>query len=178
MLQAMYPMHDMIRGKVFQAPPPDTDLFAFAPTIHLVSRTPLGKGPLGQVAGGQCRAGQMERLDLEMKLPQPGVGVLNVTGNIQGWSFSDPLPKSFAKVRCSDRQELCKNVIKPRTHTQAPPSPSQMSTITIQDAVAACIHGAVCGAVAITVPVNCWIHLRMSPTYKAHPLAMLGWAVH
>lgn len=101
-------MHDMLRGKVFHAPPPDTGLFAFSPTIHLVSRTPLGKGPLGQVAGARCRAGETERLDLEMKLPQPGVGVLNVTGNIQGWSFSDPLPKSFAKVCWSGGQELCR----------------------------------------------------------------------
>lgn len=92
-------MHDMIRGKVFHAPPSDTGLFAFAPTIHLSGRTPLGKGPPGQVAGAKCKKGDMERLNLELKLSQPGVGVLNVTGNIQGWSFSEPLPKSFAKVR-------------------------------------------------------------------------------
>lgn len=97
-LQAMYPMHDMIRGKVFHAPPPNADLFSSMPAVHLISRTPLGRGPLGRAAGGRCRAGETERLDLELNLPQPGVGVLNVIGNIQGWSFSDPLPKSFAKV--------------------------------------------------------------------------------
>ena len=32
-----------------------------------------------------------------MKLPWL-MGVLDVTGNIQGWSLSDPLPKSCAKV--------------------------------------------------------------------------------
>lgn len=94
----MYPMHDMIRGKVFHAPSPDAGLFASTPDVLLISRTPLGRGPLERVAGGRCRAGETERLDLELKLPQPGVGVLNVTGDIQGWSFSDPLPRSFAKV--------------------------------------------------------------------------------
>ena len=97
-LQPMYPMHDMIRGKVFRAPPPDANLFASTPAVHLISRTPLGGKPLGRAAGGRCRAHETERLDLELKLPQPGVGVLNVTGNIQGWSFSDPLPRAFAKV--------------------------------------------------------------------------------
>ncbi|KAL3158059.1 hypothetical protein ABBQ32_011669 [Trebouxia sp. C0010 RCD-2024] len=93
----MYPMHDMIRGKVFQAPPPDPNLFAFPPTLSLISRTPHGRVPTGRGKGGRCISGETERLDLQLTLPQPGVGVLNVTGNIQGWSFSDPMPKPYTK---------------------------------------------------------------------------------
>lgn len=96
----MYPMHDMIRGKVFPAPRPDPNLFAFPPTLSLVSRNPHGRVPTGQGEGARCKPGEIERLDLQLKLPQPGVGVLNVTGNIQGWSFSDPMPKSYTKVCC------------------------------------------------------------------------------
>lgn len=100
-------MHDMIRGKVFQAPPPDPNLFAFPPTISLISRTPLGRAPTGQGgAEGGCRSGEIERLDLQLKLPQPGVGVLNVTGDIQGWSFSEPMPKPCVKVHCNSTFKL------------------------------------------------------------------------
>lgn len=105
-VQAMYPMHDMIRGKVFEAPLPDPHLFATPPTMHLISRTIQGWRVSGGAAGGLCTAGETERLNLEMRLPQPGVGVLNVTGSIQDWSFSDPLPKSATKV-CSCKGIAC-----------------------------------------------------------------------
>ena len=100
-------MHDMIRGRVFEAPLPDPHLFATPPTMNLISRTPQGRGVLGRSAGEPCTAGETERLDLELRLPQPGVGVLNVTGSLQGWSFSKPLPKSSSKVRCCKSFARC-----------------------------------------------------------------------
>ena len=94
----MYPMHDMIRGKVFKASPPDPHLFAHPPTLRLVSRVSRSSEASEQSTEGSCKAGETERLKLVLQLPQPGVGVLNVTGSIQGWSLSDPLPQSSTKV--------------------------------------------------------------------------------
>ena len=87
-LQAMYPMHDMIRGKVFGAPPADPKLFPTLPTVRLLTKD----------APGACTAGGTDRLHLELRLPRPGVGVLNVTGPLQGWSFTDQLPIPVSKV--------------------------------------------------------------------------------
>ena len=84
----MYPMHDMIRGLLVEAPPTDLGLFPAPPSIHLISRD----GP------ETCTAGGTDRLRLGLKLPRPGVGVLNVTGPLQAWSFTDQLPRSVTKV--------------------------------------------------------------------------------
>ena len=87
-LQAMYPMSDMIRGKIFDAPPPDRHIFPASPYIQLVSRG----------STQSCLPGRMDRLHLELKLPMPGVGVVNVTGPLHAWSFTDQLPTSFQHV--------------------------------------------------------------------------------
>ncbi|KAL0027903.1 hypothetical protein WJX79_001663 [Trebouxia sp. C0005] len=79
---AMYPMHDMIRGKVFEAPPADKELFPTPPTVHLLSRD---------------SSGGTDRLHLELRLPRPGVGVVNVTGPLHAWSFTDQLPRPVSK---------------------------------------------------------------------------------
>ncbi len=84
----MYPMHDMIRGKVFEGPPADKELFPTPPTVHLLSR---------DSSGGT--AGGTDRLHLELKLPRPGVGVVHVTGPLHAWSFTDQLPRPVSKVR-------------------------------------------------------------------------------
>ena len=81
-------MHDMIRGKVFEGPPADKELFPTPPTVHLLSR---------DSSGGT--AGGTDRLHLELKLPRPGVGVVHVTGPLHAWSFIDQLPRPVFKVR-------------------------------------------------------------------------------
>lgn len=81
-------MHDMIRGKVFEGPPADKELFPTPPTVHLLSR---------DSSGGT--AGGTDRLQLELKLPRPGVGVVHVTGPLHAWSFTDQLPRPVSKVR-------------------------------------------------------------------------------
>lgn len=83
---AMYPMHDMIRGRVFEAPPADRGLFPTPPTVHLLSR---------DSSGGTARG--TDRLHLELRLPRPGVGVVNVTGPLHAWSFTDQLPRPVSK---------------------------------------------------------------------------------
>ena len=88
----MYPMSDMIRGKVFDAPPPDRRIFPASPYIQLISRD----------STQSCLPGRTDRLHLELKLPRPGVGVVNVTGPLQAWSFTDQLPTSFRHVRLPD----------------------------------------------------------------------------
>ena len=88
MSQAMYPMHDMIRGQVFEGPPADRGLFPTPPTVHLLSR---------DTSGGTAEG--TDRLHLELRLPRPGVGVVNVTGPLHAWSFTDQLPRPVSKVR-------------------------------------------------------------------------------
>ena len=88
----MFPMHDMLRGRVFEAPPADPSLSSHPPQMHLKAAKPITPEPgLRPSSSAAC-----VQLDLELRLSQPAVGVLNVTGHIQAWvqgAFPDPEPQ-------------------------------------------------------------------------------------
>ena len=88
----MYPMHDMIRGRIFVAPPADPSLSQDPPQMHLVAAK-LITSPHGSSSKNMSSPSSIQ-LDLELRLPRPAVGVLNVTGSVQSWlqgAFPDPI---------------------------------------------------------------------------------------
>lgn len=104
----MYPVSEVWRPISFAAPPPHPSLTRQLPAIELVRSEALPAAGAAAAAaghqacsaldptkgGGSCaiRDSPRQRLHLELRLQSMGWGVLNVTGPLLAWSFTDALP--------------------------------------------------------------------------------------
>ncbi|KAK9839614.1 hypothetical protein WJX81_000975 [Elliptochloris bilobata] len=76
--QALHPVARLMQYVSLAAPPPEPGMFA--------------RGALAiTLAQREYRAANATRLHLVMRLPRPGWGSLNITGDVRGWSFTDKL---------------------------------------------------------------------------------------
>lgn len=80
-----FPVSEIFSPVTFAAPPPDAKDLQLLPSIRLArrSRPPASGGP---------EAAKKLRLHLEIQLPGPAWGFVNVTGPLLAWSFTDPPP--------------------------------------------------------------------------------------
>ena len=83
-------MHDMIRGEVYEGPPADPSLMQRPPHVEVTmvhdvepSNTPHGASEAHH--GLQRSTAESYQLDVELRLPRPAVGVLNITGSADVW---------------------------------------------------------------------------------------------
>ena len=75
-----FPVSEIFSPLTFAAPPPEPQDLQILPSIRLASRGSAGE------------AAEKLRLHLEMRLPGPAWGFVNVTGPLLAWSFTDPPP--------------------------------------------------------------------------------------
>lgn len=100
-------MHDMIRGRTYRAPLAAPSLSQHPPQMHLIA-SKLVESSDGYNHGSNSASVQ---LDLELRLPRPAVGVLNVTGPVQAWrqgSFQAPEKQVLPFVHNIQLHLLCK----------------------------------------------------------------------
>lgn len=80
-MQALYPVHQLMQFVSLAAPPPERGMYAHgALAITLAQR--------------EHRRAGTSRLHLVMRLPRPGWGSLNITGDVRGWSFTAVLSQA------------------------------------------------------------------------------------
>ena len=82
----MYPISDLLRGPSLAAPPIEGFLAHTLPALHKKKQTPSQTNP------------GFEKLELKLNLPHAAVGVLNITGPLQSWSWAETLPHTMLPV--------------------------------------------------------------------------------
>ena len=88
-----YPGSQLFNPMTLAAPPPEPKDLRALPSINLKSSTdsPATSVP-GAGTDSDAAALPNHRLQLEIRLPGPGWGFLNVTGPLLAWSFTEVLP--------------------------------------------------------------------------------------
>ena len=82
----MYPISDLLRGPSLAAPLVEGFLAHKLPALHKRKQMPSPKLP------------GFERIEVELSLPHAAVGVLNITGPLQSWSWAETLPHTMLPV--------------------------------------------------------------------------------
>ena len=89
-MQALYPIGKVVQGVAFEAPAPD--LATFRP-----------EGVRVELRSAEAMPGSrgLTRLHLELRLPGPVWGALNVTGPVKAWSLAAEPPEVPTPYICT-----------------------------------------------------------------------------